>query len=256
MATEVRDAATVVLVREEPQPGGPPALEVYMVRRHAGSGFVGGHHVFPGGVVDDDDRDPEWADRCRGRFDPFAVAAIRELLEEAGVLLASHRATGADVAIGAERVASMARAVHDGRRRFLDACRADDLDLRADDLALWSHWITPMGEPRRYDTRFFIAAAPADQEAIHDDLELTEGAWGTPSSFLEQHRRGEIQMILPTVATLRSIEALTNTAEVLAVAAAKGPIEPTAPELRREPDGSASIFVDGEFVWTLPPPSG
>ena len=226
-----------------------------MVRRHARSGFVGGHHVFPGGVVDEDDRDAEWVERCRGKFDPFAVAAIRELLEEAGVLLACHRTTGAEVAIGAERISAVARAVHGGTQRFLDACRELDLDLRADDLALWSHWITPAGEPRRYDTRFFVAAAPEDQEAIHDELELTEGTWGTPSSFLERHRRGEIQMILPTVATLRSIESLTGTAEVLAVAAAKGPIEPTAPELRREPDGSASIFIDGELMWTLPPPS-
>lgn len=256
MATEVRDAATVLLVRDEPLPHGGTALEIFMVRRHTRSGFVGGHHVFPGGVVDDDDRDPQWVERCRGPFDPFAVAAIRELLEEAGVLLAAHRGTGAEVAIGGARVTAMARAVHEGKQRFLDACREEDLDLRVDDLALWSHWITPEGEPRRYDTRFFVAAAPADQEAIHDDLELTDGTWGTPGHFLEQHKRGEIQMILPTVASLRSIETLSNTAEVFEVAAAKGPIEPTAPELRREPDGSASIFIDGEFVWTLPPPNG
>ncbi|HUR48513.1 MAG TPA: NUDIX hydrolase [Acidimicrobiales bacterium] len=256
MATEVRDAATVVLLRDEALPEGGTSLEVFMVRRHARSGFVGGHHVFPGGVVDEDDRDPEWSGRCRGRFDPFAVAAIRELLEEAGVLLAAHRDTGAPVAIGPARVGALARAVHDGRQRFIDACRAEDLEIRVDDLALWSHWITPEGEPRRYDTRFFAAVAPADQEAIHDDLELTEGTWGSPASFLEQHRLGEIQMILPTVATLRSIETLTSSADVLEVAAAKGPIEPTAPELRREPDGSASIFIDGQFVWTLPPPSG
>lgn len=227
-----------------------------MVRRHTRSGFVGGHHVFPGGVVDEEDRDPLWAERCRGRFNAFAIAAIRELLEEAGVLLASHRATAAPVAMGADRITAMARAVHEGRQRFLDVCREQDLDLRVEDLALWSHWITPAGEPRRYDTRFFVAVAPDDQEAVHDDLELTEGTWGTPSSFLEQHGRGEIQMILPTVATLRSVESLGSTAEVLAVAAAKGPIEPTAPELRREPDGSASIFIDGELMWTLPPSTG
>lgn len=227
-----------------------------MVRRHAGSGFVGGHHVFPGGVVDEDDRDPDWAERCLGQLDPFAVAAIRELLEEAGVLLAAHRATGAAVGIGPERISAMARAVHQGTRRFLDVCREEGLDLRTDDLALWSHWITPAGEPRRYDTRFFVAVAPDGQEAIHDDLELTEGAWGTPSSFLDQHAAGQIQMILPTVATLRSIERVVDTAAVMAVAAARGPIEPMAPELRRQPDGSASIFIDGELMWTLPPPNG
>jgi 8-oxo-dGTP pyrophosphatase MutT (NUDIX family) len=250
VATEVRDAATVILVRDEPLPEGDTALEVFMVRRHNRSGFVGGHHVFPGGVVDEDDRDPEWVERCRGPFDPFAVAAIRELLEEAGVLLAVHRDTDAEVAIGPARISAMARAVHGGSRRFLDACREDDLDLRTSDLALWSHWITPEGEPRRYDTRFFVAVAPADQEAIHDDLELTEGSWGTPGHFLEQRTQGQIQMILPTVATLRSIETYRSTGELMADARAKGAISPTAPVIRREEDGSITILVDGEPVWT------
>ena len=252
----MRDAATVLLVRDEPRQGGGTALEVFMVRRHAGSGFVGGHHVFPGGVVDDSDRDSEWVEHCRGDFDPFAVAAIRELLEEAGVLLAAHRATGADVSMEPRRLTELARAIHGGTRRFLDVCRDEELDLRVGDLALWSHWITPKGEPRRYDTRFFVAVAPTDQEAVHDDLELTEGSWGTPGSFLEQHRLGEIQLILPTVATLRSIEAMDDTGEVLAAAAAKGPIKPTAPEIRREPDGSATILIDGEHMWSLPPSGG
>lgn len=256
MAAEVRDAATVVLVRDEPQPGGATALEVFMVRRHADSGFVGGHHVFPGGVVDDADRDPGWVARCRGDADPFAVAATRELLEEAGVLLAADRSTGAPVSIDSGRISAMAKVVHSGATGFLDLCRESNLDLRLDDLLLWSHWITPRGEPRRYDTRFFIAVAPPDQEAVHDELELTAGSWGTPSSFLEQHSTGAIQMILPTVATLRSIEAFVSAAELLAAAAARGPVVPTAPELRRDDDGAVNIYIEGQLVWTQPPSRG
>ena len=252
----MRDAATVLLVRDEPQPDGGTALEVFMVRRHADSGFVGGHHVFPGGVVDEADGDPQWAERCRGDVDPFAIAAIRELLEEAGVLLAVDRNTRNPASIDPDRITAMARAVHAGSRSFIDLCRESDLELRVDDLLLWSHWITPVGEPRRYDTRFFVALAPADQEAIHDDLELTAGSWGPPSAFLQQHRAGTIQMILPTVATLHSIEGFATASELLAAAAARGPILPTAPELRRDDEGTVTIYIDGKLVWTQSPPSG
>lgn len=252
----MRDAATVLLVRDEPQPHGGTALEVFMVRRHAHSGFVGGHHVFPGGVVDEADHDPAWVERCRGEADPFAIAATRELLEEAGILLAVHRGTRSGEPIERDRISAMARSVHAGSSRFIDACRESDLALRTDDLLLWSHWITPEGEPRRYDTRFFVAGAPRDQEAIHDELELTAGSWGTPSSFLEQHGVGEIQMILPTVATLHSIDGFSTTDELLAAAAARGPVAPTTPELRRSDNGTVMIYIDGLLVWTQPPPVG
>lgn len=227
-----------------------------MVRRHADSGFVGGHHVFPGGVVDEADRDPRWSEHCRGEPDAFAIAAARELLEEAGVLLAADGRTGAPASVDPDRIATMARAVHSGARQFIEVCAEMNLDIRVEDLLLWSHWITPKGEPRRYDTRFFVAIAPPDQEAVHDELELTAGAWGTPRSFLEQHRAGAIQMILPTVATLHSIEGFTSTSELLVAAAARGPVSPTAPDLRRAADGSVTIYIEGQLVWTQPPPGG
>ena len=227
-----------------------------MVRRHDQSGFVGGHHVFPGGVVDDTDRDPAWSRFCRGPFDPLAVAAVRELLEEAAVLLARERTSGRPTGLDTEAISQLARSVHSGSRRLLDACRDEDLVLDLDALHLWSHWITPEAEPRRYDTRFFVAVAPPEQEAIHDELELTAGVWGTPAFFLAQHVAGEIRMILPTVASLRSIEPFADTAALMAEAAAKGPITPTAPVMVTEPDGSVTILINGAPVWSGPPPGG
>lgn len=250
MPAEVRDAATVLLVRDEPHAQGESALEVFMVRRHADSGFVGGHHVFPGGVVDAADRDPRWAEHSRGSNDPFAVAAVRELLEEAGVLLGADRHSGAPVKLAPDVLTEIARSVHSGDASFLEVCQDRGIDVRLEDLIWWSHWITPVGQPRRYDTRFYVANAPAEQEAVHDELELTAGTWGTPASFLEQHRRGEIQMILPTVANLQSLQPFDSAGDLLAAAAFRGPITPTAPEMRREDDGSITILVDGEPVWT------
>lgn len=252
----MRDAATVLLVRDEPTSaaGGATALEVFMVRRHEKSGFVGGHHVFPGGVVDDADRDRAWSDHCRGKFDPFAVAAVRELLEEAAVLIAVDSATGRLVRLGTDEIGALAKSVHSGDRLLLDACREAGMVVDLDALRLWSHWVTPKGEPRRYDTRFFVAVAPPEQEAIHDELELTAGVWGTPASFLKQHAAGEIRMILPTVANLLSIENFGTTTELMEAARAKGTITPTTPELAREVDGSVTIRVDGQVVWTEDPP--
>lgn len=254
----MRDAATVLLVRDEPTSpdGGETALEVFMVRRNEKSGFVGGHHVFPGGVVDEADRDPAWAEHCRGAFDPLAVAAVRELLEEAAVLLAVEPSTGRPAALDTDEIGALAKSVHSGNRLLLDICREEQLLIDLDALQLWSHWITPEAEPRRYDTRFFVAVAPPEQEAIHDELELTAGVWGTPASFLAQHSANEIRMILPTVASLRSIEPFADTAALMAAAAAKGPIKPKAPVMITEPDGSVTILIDGVAVWSADPPGG
>lgn len=226
-----------------------------MVRRQDRSGFVGGHHVFPGGVVDPEDRSDSWAQLCTGPSDRFAVSAIRELLEESGVLLVKD-ASGGRPALAAEELARLARSVHSGEQSLHDLCqkRAWLLDTAA--LHLWSNWITPEGQPRRYDTRFFLAVAPDDQEAVHDEVELTEGRWATPAEFLRMHREGEVLMILPTVATLRSIEEFSSTEEALAAVSSKQPVLPVEPQMRREADGSVTISVGGEDVWTEPARSG
>lgn len=197
-----RDAATVLLLRE---PAG--GLEVFLVRRHAKSGFLGGVFVFPGGTIDDADRAPAWASRLDavaadpsrvgGKADPVAhhVAAIRETFEEAGVLVAD----GAPEAT-----------VRDALRRrllagepFRDLVDEAGFVLRPDRLHPHARWVTPRAERRRYDTVFFSVVVDADELAAADFRETTEGHWLRPGEALEREARGEIQLAPPTARTLR-----------------------------------------------------
>jgi 8-oxo-dGTP pyrophosphatase MutT (NUDIX family) len=206
-AVPVRDAATVMLVRD-----GQAGVEVFLLRRHLRSVFSAGAHVFPGGAVDEADRQVEGAD-------PFVVAAIRESFEEAGALLARDAAgqmvdlRDAEVAT---RFAAHRLAVHAGDLSLVELCQAEGLRPAYDALHFVSRWITPPGAPRRYDTRFFVAAAPEHQAYLHDDAELIASAWFRPADALEQFRAGELELILPTE---RSLEVLAEHDSVAAVLA-------------------------------------
>jgi 8-oxo-dGTP pyrophosphatase MutT (NUDIX family) len=224
---EPRDAATVMLVRDAPE------LEVFMLRRNLRSGFVAGAYVFPGGAVDDDDADPELLARVDGldaasadaRLDAgpralrFWVAAIRESFEEAGVLLARHAGSRDPVDVSARDTAAMLdedrRALIAGDRTFLDIVRARDLVLDVGALEVFSRWITPAGAPRRYDTWFFVAPAPAGHAYVHDDDETVASAWVRPGDALELARRDEIQLIFPTYRSLQVISRYTTAADLL-----------------------------------------
>jgi 8-oxo-dGTP pyrophosphatase MutT (NUDIX family) len=175
--------------------------------------------VFPGGAVDAGDRDPELFARCRGLTDAtasaalgvaegglgFWVAAVRETFEEAGVLLA--RSGGAPVDGAAPALVEARAALNAGRRAFADVVRAHDLTLETAALRPCSRWITPMGAPRRYDTRFFLAAAPEGHAYEHDDGEAVASGWVRPADALASFGRREIDLILPTV---RCLEALAE----------------------------------------------
>lgn len=209
-----------------------------MLRRNLASEFVAGVYVFPGGSVDPEDRGPAAESLCRGRTDAeasallgiesgglaFWVAALRECFEEAGVLLAHPRddAPGAGVLLDtsdpevADRFAAYRDAVNEQRTRLLDVCRAEDLVLATDTMYYVSHWITPELAPRRYDTRFFITAAPEHQVASHDDGETIATIWVRPGDALARHSDGEIELLPPTIANLRSLERFGSTGEVMA----------------------------------------
>lgn len=224
-----RLAATVILVRD-----GEGGVEVFMEERHIRSDFVGGAYVFPGGAVDPDDRVPE--ELCAGRTDRSAsqllgiehgglayfVAAIRECFEEAGVLLAYDR-SGALLDFGDAAQEARFREWRDrlnaSSATLLDLARAEGLRLATDRIHYWGHWITPEGQPRRYDTRFFLAEAPANQTATHDDWELTASAWVAPAEALERARRHEWMIIFPTLWNLRELARFERAAAASAWAA-------------------------------------
>jgi len=202
----VRDAATVMLVRD-----GDDGVEVFLMRRHLRSVFTAGAHVFPGGAVDE-------SDHVAGA-DPFVVAAIRESFEEAGALLAldgeGELADLRDPEV-AERFAAHRLAVHGGERALLDILEDEGLRPAYGALHFFSRWITPPGAPRRYDTRFFVAAAPPHQTYVHDDVELIESDWFRPRDALDRFRAGELELIRPTEVSLEALAVHDTVADVLA----------------------------------------
>lgn len=231
MAVTPRPAATVMLVRDAPE------LEVFLLRRTPRASFVAGHYVFPGGGVDPQDADPELVARCVGLDDAAAsaligvergglawwVAAVRESFEEAGVLLACD-ATGAPVDVADPRAAADLRAARRALQRrelaFADLVAARDLRLDAGALVPFSRWVTPEVSPRRFDTWFFVAAAPAGHDYRHDDGETVASEWLTPAAALARAAAGDLPIILPTELTLGALGAFAGTAELLAAARA------------------------------------
>jgi 8-oxo-dGTP pyrophosphatase MutT (NUDIX family) len=214
-----------MLVRDAPE------LQVFMLRRNPRSEFVAGAYVFPGGAVDDEDGEPELLERCHGR-DPgdadrmlgldgslrFWVAAIRESFEEAGVLVACDEAgapvdvevEGVPQALAADRIDLLAR-----RRSFADIVRGHAAYLDTGALAPVGHWITPERAPRRYDTWFFVAAAPEGHVYEHDDDETVASLWIRPIDALAAARDKRIELIYPTYRSLQSLAAFTSSAELL-----------------------------------------
>jgi 8-oxo-dGTP pyrophosphatase MutT (NUDIX family) len=258
----VRDAATVMLVRDTSD-----GLEVFMLRRTLAAVFASGLYVFPGGAVDDADRHHEVEGLCIGRSDRDAsaalgvasgglaywVAAIRECFEEAGVLLARD-GDGAVVRFDdhdtAARFSSHRHAVHQGSTRLVELCAAEGLRLDVGGIHYVSHWITPVGEPRRFDTRFFVAAAPAGQEPLHDDHETIESRWVSPSAALEAYERGELAMIAPTLANLAFLAPHPTAPAALAAAASLPPPPAIQPKLVIDAEGEVRIVLptDPEFA--------
>lgn len=243
-------AATVMLVRD-----GDGGLEVFMLRRALGASFAGGVYVFPGGRVDPADHAGELDSVCDDLDDRQAsarlgldrgglaywVAAIRECFEEAGVLLA--RPVDGDAAIRFDdptterRFDAARRAVHSGERSLVDVCAGEGLTLLTGLVHYVSHWITPIGEPKRFDTRFFLALAPAAQEPLHDNSETIASLWVTPRDALARAAAGELQLYPPTIRNLEFLAQHASAEMALAAGAAIGSPPEILPRLRFGDDG-------------------
>jgi 8-oxo-dGTP pyrophosphatase MutT (NUDIX family) len=264
-------AATVTLVRDS-----DAGLEVLMLQRNFQSGFMPGMYVFPGGALDAADYSPQACARCVGLDDPAAssvlklergglaywVAAIRESFEEAGILLACD-ARGDVLALsepaGIERFRVHRQALNAGEQEFIALLARESLRLPADRLVYFSHWITPLGAPRRYDTRFFVARAPDAQDALHDNLETIDHVWVQPGNALEAHGGGKLNMRTPTLRTLELFARFAAVDELIAAMRTQHEVPAIMPRIAKDgrrvlpgdPGYEDAATVEGRGLWKI-----
>ncbi len=248
-ARPLAPASTILLVRDA------PALEVLMVERHHQIDFASGALVFPGGKVAAEDSDPRWADLCDGAGEPgeraFRIAAVREAFEESGLLLARRAdARGAGAALVAPEafaaIFEQRDAIAKGEASFLDAIAGQRLVLALDTLSPFAHWITPEGMPKRFDTRFYIAAAPHAQEALCDGSETVDACWITPEDALTAMREKRRTIIFPTRLNLELLGQSADSEAALGAARARKIVTVT-PVIKR---------VDGKQMLNIPAEAG
>jgi 8-oxo-dGTP pyrophosphatase MutT (NUDIX family) len=243
-----------------------PELEVFVLERTPRAVFGPGATVFPGGAVDPGDADAVGAvvgldDAAASAEHGLAtgglslrVAAVRECFEEAGILLARDAASRAP----ADAKVEWRDALHAGHATMAHVLATEGLVIDARDLRIFAHWLTPVGAPRRYDTWFFVAAAPDGHAGVHDDVELVASDWVRPVVALERHSRGEIDLVFPTLRSLATLARFGHASEVLAALDA----------IPRHPGGRPVVVPDGTgervllpgddpalaSTWTIPLP--
>ncbi len=265
------DAATVMLLRPY-RNATVTDIEVLMVLRNRRSRFVPGYHVYPGGILDAEDFEPRIERFCRGIDRARAseilpdmsrpekalgawVAGIRESFEEVGMLIALRR-DGSPVTIRTDeertRFCGYRRALNKGAMKFHEMLEKEDLVLPLERLHYFSHWITPEPLPLRYDVRFFVAEAPADQAVEHDGVELTEHLWMRPSAALEEYEKGRIGMVLPQIMTLVEISRFRTVEEAVA-AAKKRQVPANLTKIRRIDGADVEVMPDGTVFDRRPP---
>jgi 8-oxo-dGTP pyrophosphatase MutT (NUDIX family) len=202
-----RPASTTLLLRDS----AAREIEVFMMVRHHQIEFNSGALVFPGGSVDNNDQTIAARTELYGGgagLDEaalgFRIAAIRETFEESGILLARPKGAAAliDAARASEIEAAHRAALCEGKTTFLDILADNGLWLALDELVPYAHWITPEGMPKRFDTWFFLAAAPPDQLGAHDGRESTDSIWVSPREALEGGENGRFKLPFPTTRNL------------------------------------------------------
>jgi 8-oxo-dGTP pyrophosphatase MutT (NUDIX family) len=211
---EPRQASTIVLLREHES-----GFQAYLLKRSGRSGFFPGSYVFPGGAVASEDKDSDlWlrhsdldlpgVDQRLGGALPakealaYGVAAIRETFEEAGVLLAGR---AQEARSGMQAICEMRKVEKLSKGWLREWAVSGDWHLLLSRLARWAHWITPEALKLRFDTRFFLAFVPPEEECSPDDQETLHGIWVTPEQGLAANLRGEIPLSPPTLVTLQEL---------------------------------------------------
>src|SRR3954452_20090798 len=208
-----RPASTILLLRGGAKVDGKSRdeIEVFMMVRHHQIEFNSGALVFPGGSVDAGDQEivarTDLYSGSEGLSDSergFRIAAIRETFEESGILLA--RSKGSSTPIDAGRAGEIADAhrvaLNEHKISFLDILADNGLQLALDTLVPYAHWITPEDMPKRFDTWFFLAAAPPDQLGAHDGRESTDSIWVSPREAVAGGESGRFKLPFPTTRNL------------------------------------------------------
>jgi 8-oxo-dGTP pyrophosphatase MutT (NUDIX family) len=239
-----KKAATTILLRDAREDG----FEAFLLRRSEKSDFMGGMFVYPGGRLEKEDwehehgilRDRhevlshrEWAaagEIPREEHLALRVAALRELFEEAGVLLAyriAHPAGPGNIGAVA-RLTGHRDLLQRGEEKFIHFLRERDLKPAIDSLYYYARWITPVARPIRFDTHFFLARHPSDQEAVPDLRETTQGVWLAPRKALEANLAGRIPLSPPTLKTLEDLARFGTIDDVLS-SLSHAPVSPVLP---------------------------
>ena len=243
------DAATIMLLRDSPH-----GLEVFMVVRHHQIDFASGALVFPGGKVDSQDRD----ERVISRLSPYPkaetdqgtlrAAAIREAFEESGILLA--RREGGTALVSDEELDRWRDGLNKRTLTLGDILLEGRLQLACDDLAHFSHWITPEFMPKRFDTHFYLARVPADQIAGHDGHENVDSIWITPQQVIEDAREKRRTVIFPTLSNVVRLAQYRTVAQAFE-GALNSTIVPIKPWMETRDDGKyVCIPTDAGFELT------
>ncbi|RMD89185.1 MAG: NUDIX domain-containing protein [Alphaproteobacteria bacterium] len=234
-------AASILLLRD-----GRRGLEVLTVRRGRHLAFGGGMLAFPGGRVDGSDRSWRGAGDAFGSRrhadQAFRVAALRELFEEAGLLLArdAGRAGALPERAVLRRAAHCRRPLHQRELSFRACLRRLGLRLDTQALVPFSHWVTPAIAPKRFDTRFYLARAPRGQEASADAVESFDLAWRTPVDILDAWRRGADALMFPTRLNLMKL-AESPCVRTALVRARRSPLPRIEPRLAG--DGTPRLLI-------------
>jgi len=250
-----RDASTVILVRHGHPTGRP--WQCFMVRRHVRSDFAADVFVFPGGKVDEADFDPRLREHVSGHPSPectvegtdawrgLRLAAIRELFEEAGVLLATRTDDSlVKLTEDEDRFSWYRESLQKGSSTLLELAEAENLRFALDRLHPFSRWITPEPLPRRYDTRFFVAYLPEHQEPLHDARETTDSVWITPRQALERFDAGDFPLVFATYKHLERMARFHSVEEMISATGASD-LEPVMPRII-DRDGREDFLLPGD----------
>jgi 8-oxo-dGTP pyrophosphatase MutT (NUDIX family) len=266
-----KKATTVILLRERK----PEGFEVFLLKRHEKSSFMGGNYVYPGGRVDRDDGTLEIRSLCRGITSAeahqifggsipteeglaFWIAGIRELFEESGVLLAYDQ-KGKLLQLRdreeREKFLHYRELLQRGKINISEMAQKENLLFALDQLHYYAHWITPEARPERFDTCFLLARYPFGQEASHDQKETTAGAWLTPQEALMENLEGEVVLSPPTLKTLEDLARFKSIEDLFSSLkkAESGPILPILTKISENPllifpwDPEYDIYQKGEI---------